>query len=74
MSIHKKNTRDIWIDDLLFKSETMLKYLNKKTDLSTKEQQLADLCAGFIYLKTLCEKEDYFEEPDNEMFETVTIH
>ena len=22
MSIYKKNTRDIWIDDLLFKSET----------------------------------------------------
>jgi|TARA_B100001939_G_C16858904_1_gene580907 hypothetical protein len=70
----KKNTRDIWIEQLIHKSETMLKYLHKKTELNSKEQELADLCAGFIYLSALCKDNEFLDEPDNELFEDVTIH
>tara|TARA_Y100001938_G_C7884590_1_gene326719 strand:+ start:266 stop:481 length:216 start_codon:yes stop_codon:yes gene_type:complete len=70
----KRNTRDIWIEQLKDKSETILKYLHRKPELNKKEQELADLCAGFIYLTAICEDKEYLDEPDNELFEDVTIH
>tara|TARA_Y100001938_G_C7971678_1_gene369648 strand:+ start:263 stop:484 length:222 start_codon:yes stop_codon:yes gene_type:complete len=70
----KKNTRDFWIDDLQSKSTTILEYLNKKDQLNRKEQELAELCAGFIYLHNICEDRQFLDEPDNELFEEVTIH
>jgi hypothetical protein len=71
---YQKNTRDIWIDTLLNTSERILKHLTKKEELNKKEQELQDLCAGFIYLHGICEDKEMLNEPDTELFENVTIH
>jgi len=70
----QKNTRDIWIETLCEKSEKILVYLTEKKELSNREQELQDLCAGFIYLHGLCEDREFLNEPDTELFENVTIH
>ena len=70
----QKNTRDIWIDVLQEKSEKILKHLTHKQELTIKEQELQDLCAGFIYLHGICEDREILNEPDTELFENVTIH
>lgn len=72
--LYEKNTRDIWLEELSEKSEIILKYLSKKDKLTSKEQHLADLCAGFIYLKGVCESNDFLGEPESDYFENVTIH
>tara|TARA_Y100000004_G_C8772762_1_gene351466 strand:- start:12 stop:236 length:225 start_codon:yes stop_codon:yes gene_type:complete len=74
MKRYKKNTRDMWIDGLQEKSEVILKHLTHKQNLNIREQELQDLCAGFIYLHGICEEREILDEPDTELFENVTIH